>query len=78
MESKLSRDRGNCLNILRRALLANNSFDVDKLSDSDRRAVSRIVSFIGNEQDELPEYIFEGLRGHDNEWILNQIDSQKQ
>ena len=74
----LGKDRSHCLNILRGALLANNSFDVDNLSDENKRAVSRIISSIGNEREDLPEFIFEGLRNHNNDWIISQIDAQKE
>ena len=67
------------VNILRRALLANNSFEVGNLTEKEQRAARRHISRFSDEKDEPPEYLFEGLRNQSNDWLakeyfLNKID----
>lgn len=61
------------IEILRRCLLANNSFDIDRLSEKEKRAARRVISKISNEEDTIPEYLFNGLREKDSEWFKKNV-----
>ena len=60
------------VDILRRSLLANNCFEVGKLTEKEQSAARRHISKFSNEAHELPDYLFEGLRNHSNDWLARE------
>lgn len=68
-KDNLSKDFFYGIEVLRKSLLANNSFDIDNLSEGDKRAARRVISKLSNEDERLPEYLFDGLREKDGEWF---------
>ena len=61
------------VNILRRALLQNDSFEIGNLSDVEQRAARRYISKFSNEDMEIPNYLFEGLRNQSNDWLAREF-----
>jgi hypothetical protein len=66
------------VNILRKALLQNNSFEVGNLPEKEQRAARRYISKFADERDELPEYLFEGLRNQTNDWLAKEFFINKE
>ena len=61
------------VNILRKTLLMNNSFEVGNLTTKEQNAARRYISKFSNEAHELPDYLFEGLRNQSNDWLAKEF-----
>jgi len=61
------------VNILRKALLQNDSFEIGNLTDSEQKAARRYITKFSDEGDSIPQYLFDGLRNHSNDWLAREF-----